>query len=106
MKEFSAILNTSVRSTVQLQRQGLLYRIINAKHVVTVCARHIRKRGRTQMQTPQAEQVQFSDLLIKGKLTGHKTGKGENQESVQLMKASKSEIGNGKIPRKHSREAK
>lgn len=44
----------------------------NKEQGVTVCARNTKSRGWAQMQTPQAQQVQFSDLLIKGKLTGHK----------------------------------
>lgn len=43
-----------------------------------------RQKGWTQMQTPKAEQVQFNDLLISGKLTGHKADEGQNQKSVKL----------------------
>lgn len=33
--------------------------------------------------TLQPEQVQFSDLLVKGKLPGHEADKGQNQGSTQ-----------------------
>lgn len=32
-----------------------------------------------------AEQAQITDLFNKGKLTSHKTGKGQNQESIQVQ---------------------
>lgn len=44
------------------------------------------------MQTPQEEQVQFRDLISKGKLTVQKSGKGQNQESVQLSKPKSKNI--------------